>query len=112
MRTTLDLPDETFRQLKAQAALQGLKLKELVTQLIQRGLAAGASENSPGVQSGGSFVAQESRPTYAIPIARLADGSITPHLSNVQLNALLDDEGLGGSLPRLPRTASGEAVES
>ena len=40
MRTTLDLPDETFRQLKSQAALSGLKLKELVTQLIQRGLTA------------------------------------------------------------------------
>jgi hypothetical protein len=39
MRTTIDLPDETFRQLKARAALSGLKLKELVTQLIERGLA-------------------------------------------------------------------------
>ena len=33
MRTTLDLPDETFRRLKAQAALRGFKLKELVAQL-------------------------------------------------------------------------------
>ena len=38
MRTTLDLPDETFRQLKVQAALRGLKLKGLVTQFIERGL--------------------------------------------------------------------------
>lgn len=38
MRTTIDLPDETFRQLKARAALSGLKLKDLVTQFIERGL--------------------------------------------------------------------------
>jgi hypothetical protein len=38
MRTTIDLPDETFRQLKARAALNGLKLKDLVTQLVERGL--------------------------------------------------------------------------
>jgi hypothetical protein len=34
MRTTLDLPDETFRRLKAEAALRGYKLKELVAQFI------------------------------------------------------------------------------
>ena len=33
MRTTLDLPDETFRRLKAQAALRGHKLKELVVDI-------------------------------------------------------------------------------
>ena len=46
MRTTLDLSDETFRQLKAQAALSGLKLKDLVTQFIERGLAAAALRSS------------------------------------------------------------------
>ena len=51
MRTTLDLPDETFRQLKAQAALRGLELKELVTQLIQRGLATGVNAPSPEVSA-------------------------------------------------------------
>ncbi|MFA7242902.1 MAG: hypothetical protein WC091_22580 [Sulfuricellaceae bacterium] len=47
MRTTLDLPDETFHQLKAQAALCGMKLKELVAQFIERGLAAGANPSPP-----------------------------------------------------------------
>ncbi len=47
MRTTLDLPDQTFRQLKAQAALKGLKLKEFVTQLIERGLAGTADPLVP-----------------------------------------------------------------
>jgi hypothetical protein len=42
MRTILDLPDETFLQLKAQAALNGVRLKELLTQLMQRRIQAGS----------------------------------------------------------------------
>jgi len=84
MRTTLDLPDETFRQLKAQAAMNGLKLKELVTQLIERGLAAGPNKPAPLPQSG----------PCPIPIAREADGTVTPFLSNAQLSAILDAQDL------------------
>lgn len=43
MRTTLDLPDETFRQLKIEAALCGAKLKDLITEFIEKGLAARAA---------------------------------------------------------------------
>ncbi|MCK9213635.1 MAG: hypothetical protein M0P52_04100 [Rhodoferax sp.] len=84
MRTTLDLPDETFRQLKAQAAMNGLKLKELVTQLIEHGLAVGMTKPPPSPQSG----------PCPIPIAREADGTVTPFLSNAQLGAVLDEEDL------------------
>jgi hypothetical protein len=31
---------------------------------------------------------------YPIPIAREADGTVTPHLSNAELHAILDDEDL------------------
>jgi hypothetical protein len=82
MRTTLDLPDETFRQLKAQAALSGLKLKELVTQLIQRGLAA-------GVPATAAPLVPVSPP---IAIERVAGSPLTPALTNAQLQALLDDQ--------------------
>jgi hypothetical protein len=34
MRTTVDIPDVLFRQAKAQAALRGLKLKDLVLKAI------------------------------------------------------------------------------
>ena len=84
MRTTLDLPDETFRKLKAEAALRGYKLKELVAEFIERGL---IEERQP-------LTAQSPRPVYAIPIAREADGTVTPALSNAQLQAILDDEDL------------------
>lgn len=84
MRTTLDLPDETFRQLKAQAALNGLKLKELVTQLIQRGLAAGVTAPMPEQPSGPPPVA----------IARVDGRQLTPALTNEQLYAILEDQEL------------------
>jgi hypothetical protein len=38
MRTTIDLPDDLFRRAKATAALRGVKLKELFTSIIERGL--------------------------------------------------------------------------
>ena len=84
MRTTLDLPDETFRQLKAQAALNGLKLKELVTQLIQRGLAAGVTAPMPEQPSGPPPTA----------IARVEGSPLTPALTNEQLHAILEDQEL------------------
>ena len=38
MRTTIDLPEALLRQLKAQAALEGTSLKQLVLALVERGL--------------------------------------------------------------------------
>ena len=117
MRTTLDLPDETFRQLKSQAALNGMKLKELVTQLIERGLAAGVTANHPAQPPGQPPVAikrftaalstTETTPTYPIPFARDADGTATPYLNNAQLHAILDEEDMA-QYKRVRNGASGQ----
>jgi hypothetical protein len=93
MRTTLDLPDETFRKLKPQAALSGMKLKELVAQFIERGLAANSAQADQASPHNPLPVAIV-RTNYPIPIAREADGSVTPYLSNAQLYAILDEEDL------------------
>ncbi|TXT35414.1 MAG: hypothetical protein FD135_4920 [Comamonadaceae bacterium] len=84
MRITLDIPDDTFRQLKAQAALSGMKLKELVTQLIQLGLAAGVTPSLP---------AQPPSPP-PIAIKRVPGTALTPALSNAQLYDMLNDQDL------------------
>jgi hypothetical protein len=94
MRTTLDLPDETFRRLKAEAALRGYKLKELVAEFIERGLNEGPQP----------LTARSPRPVYAIPIAREADGTVTPALSNAQLQTILDDEDIAQTQRAAPRT--------
>ena len=104
MRTTLDLPDETFRQLKAQAAHSGLKLKELLTQIIQRDLTSGVIAPMPKQQPSpspdaierisASTTASLLAPIYPIPVAREADGTVTPYLTNAQLYAILDEEDI------------------
>ena len=38
MRTTIDLPDDLYRSLKARAALSGATLREIVQRLIEQGL--------------------------------------------------------------------------
>ena len=44
MKTTLDLPDELMRAVKVRAAEDNLELKEVVTNLLRRGLAATAAK--------------------------------------------------------------------
>lgn len=48
MRTTIDLPDTLYRQLKARAALEGRPVKVLVGDLLQRGLAASETPAQTG----------------------------------------------------------------
>ena len=90
MITSLDLPDETFRQLQARADLCGLKLAEMVNQLIERGLA----NSSPPASSG-------ERPPFPVAIVRdpntpisLAPIPMTQALTHAQLYAILEEEDL------------------
>lgn len=78
MRTTLDLPDPTFRKLKAEASLRGLKLKEIVCQLIEAGLAA-------RVQCPAESTPRRSR----LPVIRKSTGKKHPAISNARLDEIL-----------------------
>ena len=97
MITSLDLPDETFRQLQVRADLCGLKLAEMVNQLIERGLA----NTSPPTSSG-------ERPPFPVAIVRdpntpisLAPFPMTQALTHAQLCAILEEEDLANYLPVL-----------
>jgi hypothetical protein len=75
---TLDLPDALFRELKAQAALRGMKLKDLLTLLVEQELRQ--KRSAPRRRS-------------PLPVARRAVvGQATPALPNARLNQSLDDE--------------------
>ena len=78
MRTTLDLPDETFRQLKTEAALCGAKLKDLITEFIEKGLAARAA--------GQPLTARSRSP---LPQVRPKTGVRHSALTNAELEDLL-----------------------
>lgn len=46
MRTTVDIPDALYRQLKARAALEGTTVKEVLKALVQRELAGRTRRHS------------------------------------------------------------------
>jgi hypothetical protein len=79
MRTTVDLPEALLRQLKAQAALEGTSLKQLVLTLVERGLQSPAA-------SAASLRSRSPLPTLALnqPLA-------FSQFSNAALFELLDD---------------------
>ena len=81
MRTTLDLPDPLFRELKAESALRGIKLKDLVAELLKRGL----SQRVP-----------LSVPRSALPVIRKSTGAVDPALSNREIEILLTEEDARG----------------
>lgn len=50
MKTTIEMPDDIFRRAKAAAALQGLSMKEWLTNILRREVGAGTAVTPP-VQS-------------------------------------------------------------
>lgn len=65
MRTTIDLPDELLRQAKARAALEGVRLRDL----IERGLRlALATASAPGAPRRVAFPLHHSRRPGALTI--------------------------------------------
>lgn len=85
MRTTIDLPDPLFRELKTRAAQQGDKLKDLVAKYIETGL------RGPSGAIGSSPRARRPLPTA---IARDSNFIPAPALTNRDLSAILEAEDL------------------
>ena len=50
MKTTLEMPDELMRRVKMRAVQRNQKLKDIVAQLLEAGMAA-ASDNAPPVRA-------------------------------------------------------------
>jgi hypothetical protein len=46
MRTTIDLPEDLYRTLKARAGMSGMTLRQLVHQLIEQGLRSPRGEST------------------------------------------------------------------
>jgi hypothetical protein len=82
MRTTIDLPDELYRSLKARAAVQGTTLRELVVDLIERGLHPTPDRRSARAAS------------VALPVAIPATGVPFAALTNAELAQIEAEEDL------------------
>jgi hypothetical protein len=80
MRTTLELPDSLFKHLKTRAAMEGSTLRDLVVQLVERGLQAPATSEPDAAPA-------------SLPSIRLGSPMALQarEFSNANLSALLDE---------------------
>jgi hypothetical protein len=83
MRTTIELPDELFREAKTRAVQQGTTLKDLMIQFVRSGLGAPAA---------GRGSASSRRTPPPVAIRRIRGRRPSPALSSSELHALLEDE--------------------
>ncbi len=47
MKTTLEIPDALMKRVKLRAVKRGQKLKDAITQLLERGMAATSEDDKP-----------------------------------------------------------------
>lgn len=79
MRTTVDLPDDLYRTLKARSAIAGLKVRELMTQYLIEGI------------RGAEKAERTERPTE-FPVVIPPLGRRIHLASSAQMEELLDEE--------------------
>ncbi len=87
MRTTLELPEPLFREVKIRAVQQGVKLKDLLAAYIEAGLRAPLALEKD--------IAPRKNP-YPLPVGipRISGAPLHPALSNADLYAILEEEDI------------------
>ncbi|MCL5996438.1 MAG: hypothetical protein M1546_10360 [Chloroflexi bacterium] len=80
MKTTIDIPDELFREAKARAALEGMKLRDLVAEALREKLHAPRPK------------AQRRRTKFPIIHSRRTDAPVTLEQVNRAIEALDTEE--------------------
>ncbi len=93
MKTSLDFPDPLFRTLKAQAALQGSSLKNLVLTFVERGLRESQMAATPVAQDRSWEDQLDSFTKSLLGVAAPTDGSPTPTMDDY--DAYLKQKHLG-----------------
>ncbi|HKW18139.1 MAG TPA: hypothetical protein VJO35_11595 [Terriglobales bacterium] len=73
MRTTIDLPEELHRALKARAGLSGITFRQLVKSLIEIGLRAPTPASSSIRRAPPVIIASQGVPIPAVPRHELMD---------------------------------------
>jgi hypothetical protein len=85
MRTTIELPENLFRQAKVRAAMRGVTLKELFTRFVEQGL---QSDLDPPLETLGR--------TEPLPEIIPPKGRKMPALTNAEIQAIFDAEDAAG----------------
>lgn len=87
MRTTLDLPDPLFKEVKTRAVQQSVTLKDLLAAYIEAGLRAPQTQEIDTVSR---------KNFYPLPVGipHIPGAPLHPALSNAELNAILEEEDI------------------
>ena len=87
MRTTLDLPDSLFKEVKIRAVQQGVKLKDLLAAYIEAGLRAPQPSEK-------EITPCKNPHPLPVGIPRVPGTPLHPALSNAELYAILEEEDI------------------
>ena len=90
MRTTIDIPEHLLRHAKAQAALQGMRLKDIVRDALQRHLADLGDLRKPAGTS--TLDVQGLGAGCAFPLVTGAVGPVLLQLGGGNAQRLLDED--------------------
>ena len=90
VRTTVDIPDHLLRHAKAEAALRGLRLKDVLREALQRHLKEIGHE--PELEAAPSLASQELGSGRVFPIVTGSTGSVLRQLRGGGAQRLLDEE--------------------
>lgn len=85
MRTTLDLPDPLFKEVKTRAVQKGVTLKELLATYIEAGL-----RSPPPIEKDASQ--PKTHPHLPVAIPRVPGTPLHPAMTNAQLHAIIEKE--------------------
>ena len=92
MRTTIDIPDDLLRRTKAEAALRGLRLKDLVRDALQRLLQD--TDGSPESADRKGLDEQTLGPDCVFPLISGTTGPVMRDLEGGGAQRLLDREDI------------------
>ena len=89
MRTTIDVPEQLLRRAKAEAALRGLRLKDIVRDALERHLAASPLLDPIGASE---VEVQELGPGCVLPLVTGRTGPLMRELEGGAAQRVLDAE--------------------
>lgn len=92
MRTTIDIPEHLLSHAKAQAALQGRRLKDIVRDALQRHLADVGDLHEP--VGGSPLGVQRLGAGCVFPLVTGATGPVLSQLSGGNAQRLLDEDDI------------------
>lgn len=99
MKTTLEIPDGLMRTIKVRAARSNRRLKDVVAELLEKGMHAPANESPPGGITSDTQLGI-SRET-GLPIIRSSKDAPIANMSDREIHALIHQVQEGEDAERL-----------